>query len=69
MRAAAITLLCVGLGWLAWHYGGEAGDWLGYEDLDPLPRVLATFAVLSLLERLLAKLPASAQKKETTDAH
>ena len=67
MRAAAITLACAAAAWLAWHYGGEAGDWLGYEDLDPLPRVIASFAVLGLLERLLAWLPA--QERETTDAH
>ncbi|MCX7384888.1 MAG: hypothetical protein NT133_26505 [Alphaproteobacteria bacterium] len=68
MRAAAITLVCAVAAWLAWHYGGEAGEHLGFEELDPLPRLVASFAVLTLLERLLAWLPAM-QKKETTDAH
>ena len=67
MRAAAITLACAAAAWLAWHYGGEAAEHLGFEELDPLPRLVASFAVLTLLERLLAWLPAS--EKGTTDAH
>lgn len=64
-----MTLACVAVGWLAWQYGGEAADWLGLWEFDPLPRVIAAFAVLGLLERLLARLPAATQKQGTTDAH
>ena len=54
MRVVA-TLACGAAAWLAWYYGGELGDIAGFEELDPLPRLVVTFAVLGVAERIIAR--------------
>ena len=51
----ALTLLALGAGALAWHYGGWLGEWLGLEVFDPLPRLALLLAVLAGLERVVER--------------
>ena len=55
---AALTLGMIALGWLTWLAAGNIAEHLGYEDIDPLPRLFAIFLVLSLAERIHARFSA-----------
>ena len=58
-RGAIVSLLALGVAWLAWRHSPAPLGWLGLGDLELLGRIGTVVLALSAMERIGALFPGS----------